>query len=183
MNSRKNFLERSIKMMIGAAASVIDKKIPDNIKELELPLNPPGAVKEFQQLCDACNKCVEVCEANAIILEGHKVGKDFPYIKPSLNACEMCQDTPCITSCDRGALVKTGTDFPAIGIAELNKKSCLAYNGIHCTFCYDACPLKREAIRLKATRPIIIEENCTGCGICKNVCVAPEKAGILIHKI
>lgn len=182
MSSRKNFLDKTIKMMVGAAASIIDNKIPDNLKTLELPLFPPGAVKEYETLCTGCGECVKVCPAEAIKLTNIGGDKEIAVIEPMLKACIMCDDMPCATICEPAALIKPDSGFPKMGKAEINEDYCLAYNDIHCTFCFDVCPIKRTAIKLKAMKPVIYEEYCTGCGLCKENCVAPGKKGIFITR-
>lgn len=182
MASRKNFLDKTIKMMVGAAASIIDNKIPENLKNLELPLYPPGAVDNYEELCTGCAECIAVCPAEAIKLVKVKSGRKIAFIEPKIRSCIMCEDISCVYACEPGALKIAETGFPKMGTAEIEEKFCLAYNDIYCTFCFDACPLKRKAIKLKAMKPAIITEYCTGCGLCKEVCVAPDKKGIHITR-
>jgi MinD superfamily P-loop ATPase len=85
----------------------------------------------------------------------------------------MCEDMPCIDACDTGAL------DPAlphkIGIAHLQTYNCLAHNQSICTVCSERCPID-GAIELTDGKPHIIDENCTGCGVCHSVCPAPVNA-------
>ena len=62
-----------------------------------------------------------------------------------------------------------------IGKAALIREWCLAWdknNG--CRFCYDACPY--EAIELDENgRPVVVPDNCNGCGACQSVCVSQKE--------
>ena len=62
-----------------------------------------------------------------------------------------------------------------IGKAVLIREWCLAWdknNG--CRFCYDACPY--EAIELDENgRPVVVPDNCNGCGACQSVCVSQKE--------
>ncbi len=182
MKSRKEFLKNSFKMMVGAAASIIDDKIPEQLKRSNQKLFPPGAVEDYIDKCTACGECIPVCPAEAIKLFPIGKEKKVAIIDPKLKACEMCEDVSCISACEPKALVWNNDKFPIMGKAEIDHPNCLAYNDIHCTFCYDACPIKNKAIQLKAMKPVIIDSDCTGCGMCKERCVAPDNSGIIITR-
>jgi ferredoxin len=54
-------------------------------------------------------------------------------------------------------------------IAVLDRNACLAWNGVICISCRTACD--EQAIRFDPLRqPSIVDEACTGCGACINVC-------------
>lgn len=65
------------------------------------------------------------------------------------------------------------------GIATLQRRSCLAYNRSFCTVCAERCPVD-GAIVVERGKPRIIAANCTGCGICQDVCPAPMNAIVLM---
>jgi Pyruvate/2-oxoacid:ferredoxin oxidoreductase delta subunit len=50
--------------------------------------------------------------------------------------------------------------------------------GIICRTCYNVCPFKETAIRLDELRPVVIEENCVGCGMCVHGCPVTVKEGL-----
>ena len=131
--------------------------------------------------CTSCGDCVGVCPETAISLEPDPLtDKELPVITPSEKACVMCEEVPCIQACNDGALVLPPSGgFPAIGSAFVRTEFCLAFNGSVCMVCYDACPLKRSALRFEGNRPIVYEDLCTGCGQCEYICPADEK-GIAI---
>src|SRR3989304_6282799 len=58
-----------------------------------------------------------------------------------------------------------------IGFAEIDKKKCSAWSGGgDCRMCYIKCPLMDEAIVLDDFKPVVVRENCDGCGICEDMC-------------
>ena len=62
---------------------------------------------------------------------------------------------------------------PSIGLAVLQTKTCLTWNGVVCVACRFACT--PQAIRADTrSRPLIDASVCTGCGACVRVC--PEGA-------
>ena len=149
------------------------------------PLRPPGAVPEdeFQQKCIRCRKCEEVCPHESIKMAhgewGLKMGT--PFIFPEEVPCYLCDDFPCINVCPTGALeaVKDKTEV-AMGLADIDRSICFAYNGILCRACYERCPIYREAITLKEQLyPVVHKEHCVGCGICENVCPTTPKSIIV----
>lgn len=137
-------------------------------------LRPPGAggEAEFLLTCQRCGKCGEACPVGAIKYlkadAGAAVGT--PYIAVLEQPCEMCLD--CTTACPSGAL-KPLTEMTQvkIGTARLNTETCWAYRGQFCDICYHKCPLPDRAIKLENGRPVIVDDACTGCGICAYVCV------------
>jgi MinD superfamily P-loop ATPase len=89
----------------------------------------------------------------------------------------MCEDFPCIAACDEGVLT---TLIPAaMGTARVTEQSCIAHHGTTCTVCSERCPVS-GAITLADGKPTIHESICTGCGVCRYVCVAPENAILLM---
>jgi ferredoxin-type protein NapF len=56
--------------------------------------------------------------------------------------------------------------------------SCLAFRGIACMACRDACPSEaiRFALAIGGSRPRVVPDACTGCGECLPVCPAEALA-------
>jgi ferredoxin-type protein NapG len=114
----------------------------------------------------------------------------------------MCRDIPCAAKCPTGAL-DTGLvrDSEAgrkalninkarIGLAVIDRETCIAYWGIQCDACYRACPVIDKAITVDPVRndrtgkhailgPVVHSDHCTGCGMCERACVT-KKASIFI---
>ncbi len=147
-------------------------------------LRPPGArsEEEFLRRCIKCNKCAQVCVYKSIKIQHLDVWRTFgtPVIFPREIPCYLCMACPPV--CPTGALDNRLTDKEKVrmGVAVINKDICLPYMGIICRSCFERCPIYREAIILEDERyPVVIEEKCTGCGICEHVCPA-EKAAITV---
>jgi len=175
---------------------------------------------DFLKTCIKCGLCVEACRnrnGNIIYDDNDKrVGTKNPTLKlaepgdnkplgtPYFTAreipCFMCDDIPCAEACPSGALdIKTlinkKTKKPDItkakmGLAVINKESCIAYWGLQCDACYRACPLMKKALTIdmqmnKRTGkhafllPVVHAKYCTGCGLCEHACVV-EKAAIQV---
>jgi ferredoxin-type protein NapG len=173
-------------MLAAADPSAKDRELPPGYGRLEnhprrrgqIPvLRPPGAVAEaqFLEMCTRCDACLDACPHGSIKLAPHrfKDAAGTPMIDAFDAPCHMCDDMPCISACEPGAL---SPDVPKkIGIAHLQTYNCLAHNRTICTVCEERCPVD-GAIELHRGRPRIIDENCTGCGVCHSVCPAPVNA-------
>jgi ferredoxin-type protein NapG len=107
----------------------------------------------------------------------------------------MCPDIPCVPVCPTGALSeslvttkkKLDINKADMGLAVIDKQSCIAFWGIQCDACYRACPLLDVAITLEYQKndrtgkhafllPIVQDIACTGCGLCEQACVTEEPA-------
>jgi len=140
------------------------------------PLRPPGALPEIDFLarCIRCSKCTQVCPyrsiKNATLFDGFML-MGTPYIKAREIPCYLCMQCPPV--CPTGALnrdLKKKQDV-RMGIAQINKKECLAWQGTLCRSCYQNCPILDEAIKMdNELRPVVNDRKCVGCGICENVC-------------
>ncbi|GAB4485580.1 MAG: ferredoxin-type protein NapG [Thermodesulfovibrionales bacterium] len=170
-------------------------------------LRPPGAISEekFLAKCTKCGLCAEACPFDALIIarpgDDRPVGT--PYFVMRENPCRMCRDIPCAAACPTGALdlsLLSGPD-PAglpgpdvnraqIGIAVIDRETCIAYWGIQCDACYRACPVIDKAITVDPVRndrtgkhaimgPVVHSRHCTGCGMCERACVT-KKASIFV---
>jgi ferredoxin-type protein NapG len=119
------------------------------------------------------------------------------------NPCRMCRDIPCTVACPTGALdrslVSSHTEGAVqaldinrarIGIAVIDRETCIAYWGIQCDACYRVCPLIDRAITVERTvnertgkhailAPVVHSDHCTGCGMCERACVT-KKASIFV---
>ena len=66
-----------------------------------------------------------------------------------------------------------------MGTARITPQTCLAWNAMTCTVCLEQCPVE-GAIVMESGKPRVLEEHCTGCGVCRHVCPAPENAVLLM---
>lgn len=144
-------------------------------------LRPPGAVREeeFLRGCTRCERCIEVCPHGAIIHAPPRMREaaGTPMIDVDRQPCLMCADFPCINACEPRVL--TSLIPPAMGTARVTEHLCLAHHGTPCTVCSEHCPVD-QAIALSGGKPAVDEAACTGCGVCRHVCPAPENAILLM---
>ncbi|WP_236621280.1 4Fe-4S dicluster domain-containing protein [Rhodopirellula sallentina] len=147
-----------------------------------LPLHrPPGAIDEFQFLsgCTRCGDCITACPHDAIVKAPDRLGDvaGTPIIEADHSACMMCEDFPCIASCEPGVLIDSIS--PIMGTARITEHLCLAHHSTLCTVCSERCPVE-GAIVVTQGKPTVNENDCTGCGVCRYVCPAPENAILLM---
>ncbi|GAB4377344.1 MAG: hypothetical protein Kow0042_24940 [Calditrichia bacterium] len=148
------------------------------------PLRPPGALpeKEFEDRCIRCRKCQHVCPFDSIKITngawGLKMGT--PVIYPRQIPCYLCMKCPPV--CPSGALNPDVTmERVRMGVAKIDESTCLPYQGILCRACYERCPIYREAIVLEdQLYPKVIDNKCTGCGICENVCPTDPQSVVVM---
>lgn len=171
-------------------------------KASPLTLRPPGAIFEddFLKQCIKCGLCVEACPFDTLKLAKFNDDKPIgtPFFIPRNKPCYMCIDIPCVPVCPTNALdvnlvsknEKLDIKKAKMGVAVIDENACIAFWGIQCDACYRACPLLGDAIKIeyeKNTRtgkhaflkPVVFEENCTGCGLCEKACIT-QKASIFV---
>ncbi len=171
----------------------------ENNKKTDLVLRPPGAIDEpdFVKACIKCGLCVEACPYDTLKLSTPSDNKvtGTPYFTAREVPCYMCTNIPCVPVCPTGALdvnkllasvenetKKLDVNKSRMGLAVVNKESCIAFWGIQCDACYRACPLLGEAITIEYSqnertgkhaylKPVVNAEICTGCGLCEHACI------------
>ena len=151
-------------------------------------VRPPGGQDEARLVsaCIRCEKCYEACPRGVIVpahIEDGLLGMRSPALKFDADFCDYCADENggeplCVKVCPTEALALPAdatAETTIIGKAVLIREWCLAWdknNG--CRFCYDACPY--EAIELDENgRPVVVPDNCNGCGACQSVCVSQKE--------
>jgi ferredoxin-type protein NapG len=83
--------------------------------------------------------------------------------------CNFCNK--CVEVCPTQALKPFDIKKVKIGLATVNKKTCIAWDSGGCVVCKSACPY--NAITLDGqSRPVVDSIMCNGCGICEKVCPA-----------
>lgn len=208
MPERRRFLTTLVR---GGGAAVVAgvawAGFLDGKKAYPFILRPPGAVneQEFLARCTKCGICAAACPFRALIIaspgDGRPIGT--PYFNMRENPCRMCRDVPCAEACPTGALDAAllsgpGEDGPErldvkksrIGIAVIDRETCIAYWGIQCDACYRSCPFIDKALFVEAVRnertgkhaifaPVVSGDHCTGCGMCERACIT-EKASIFV---
>jgi ferredoxin-type protein NapG len=150
-------------------------------KPLPSFVRPPGAIEElaFLDKCTRCNDCVMACPEHVIKKVAPQFGEaiaDSPVLYPSLNACKMCKDLPCISACGEGALLPVDQLADVdMGTAVVDLDLCYSAKGSICEVCAERCPLRPRAFKVSfGEAPVLDEDACTGCGLCAFYC--PPKA-------
>ena len=166
---RKDFFREAFgffkKEFDGQVSPVVNEALPFVL--------PPGCIEinSFLDTCEQCYACVAICPHESIRVwrnNNHEKFYGYPVIEPRTQPCYECKDYPCISACPSGGLLDQNK---VIGTAEINKSICFAYQSHFCQTCYNNCPYPEKAITFDDDqRPRIIEEGCTGCGICINTC-------------
>ena len=148
-------------------------------------VRPPGALEEqkFLETCSRCGKCAEVCPAQCIKLDPAALtGGGAPFIDVETMPCVLCDGLLCMPACPTGALVVTPLAEIDVGTAEWRENLCVRSHGTDCKICVDHCPRGAAALELKDNRVHVIQEGCTGCGVCQYQCPTYPKSIVVVPK-
>lgn len=149
-------------------------------------IRPPFALGELEFLltCTRCDKCLQACPHNVIFLLPDRLGVKVagtPALDLLHKGCHLCQDWPCVQACEPGALrfseTSDGEESAALRLASItiNPSVCLPYNGPECGACASSCPVP-GALLWDGLKPRIDVDRCSGCGLCREACIAEPKA-------
>lgn len=185
----------------GLLLGVLLKSESVKISKRKNVVRPPGAIKEemFLDQCLRCGICTKVCKTGFINPAGLDEGIEILWTPVKNNYSGYCafECNKCTTVCPTEAISELSIEDKKkfkVGTAVINKNLCYTYSdGISCTACFDACPLKDKAIKMKETNTwnyrgrltnvkqiYISQEDCIGCGICENACVRKDMPAIFI---
>lgn len=141
-------------------------------RKVRIFIRPPGAIAEdeFLKRCIKCGACVQVCPQRVIVplsLSDTVVGSSTPTMNFNRGYCDLCMR--CVSICPTDAIVEIDSQDVKIGLAVIDKVSCVAWDWQGCVVCVERCPEK--AIYLDdEKRPHVISELCNGCGLCELIC-------------
>ena len=122
---------------------------------------PPFFSGKFEcQDCDA--PCVTACHSNLLKFENDTV-------KFETFGCDFCGD--CAKACERGVL-SPNNPREINAITQISVNDCVAWNGVICYNCQDACRSKRAIEFFGMLRPQINAKKCDNCGVCVSACFA-----------
>ena len=177
--TRRRLFEHSFEQL----AHTVGRVIGGRLDRVPRPcVRPPGALPEglFRLSCARCHACVDACPEGAI--DGLEIADPTidgtPRLRPAERPCWWCEDTPCITACPHGALVRPPDTAPqAIARAHLDAEACLEAGGQPCDACVDACPPGIAAVtKTRGHVPVLSTGACVGCGLCVDRCAARTPA-------
>ncbi|MDR3437926.1 4Fe-4S dicluster domain-containing protein [Telmatospirillum sp.] len=160
----------------GVAAMIVVGAAAAKAKPEEPLLRPPGGQngKRFDALCLKCNKCIDVCPTKAVGSANFEYGLldvRTPILNFHLGYCTFCGK--CIEACPTAALQDFDPQTERLGLAKVDRESCIAWQWGGCTKCKTAC--RYQAISLdELGRPVVDAGKCNGCGQCEFVCPIAE---------
>lgn len=181
--SRRDFFGRFGRTLVGEvvdAAGALSQGVARAVlveekKDVGSWLRPPGALPEpeFLTVCTRCTACQEACPYDSIRRLGPEFGlvSETPAIVASESPCYLCEDMPCIAACEPKALLPVAPGDVRMGRALLDADRCYLSRKQPCDYCVVRCPIGNTAIRFGSDGlPVIVEEHCTGCGVCVYLC-------------
>ncbi len=146
-------------------------------------IRPPFAHDELEFLarCTRCDKCIDACPHDVLFALRTEVGRHAagtPAMDLLRHGCHMCDGWPCVAACAPGALAlpEGETAPPKFAAARIDPAVCLPYSGPECGACAGSCPVPGALNWDGGVRPVIDAEHCTGCGLCREACIADPKA-------
>jgi len=145
-------------------------------------VRPPGALpeEEFLATCILCQECVRVCPTRGLkpaFLEGGLRALGTPHVVAREGGCQLNRscDNLCARACPVGAIQIIPREKMRIGLARVDRRSCLAWDqGVRCLVCVEACPT--QAATPHQGRVTVDSSKCSGCGICERACPVPGSA-------
>jgi len=166
-------------------------------------IRPPGALEEseFLDRCIRCHECTRICATTGgclqpALLQSGWEGLWTPISIPRSGYCEYNCNL-CGQVCPTGAIQKLVLEQKnkmRMGTASFDKSRCIPWYRLEdCLVCEEHCPTpekaikfdEREIVKPDGTRknvkfPYVVEDLCTGCGICVYKCPLAGKAGIFV---
>ena len=186
--TRRDYLRVAAQATVALGALAVASLVPTGMRAAQI--RPPGAVEEtyFNVLCVRCGICLEVCPTKAIVFAGFEngiAGVNTPKIDPLVGPCEFyrgrCEESMrCTQHCPTHALQLIEKQQVKLGVVELSRDNCLAYQGKECVVCSEMCPVPEAITVNRDLRPSFHPCKCVGCGTCVNVCPANPKALTLL---
>jgi len=61
-------------------------------------------------------------------------------------------------------------------VASIDERSCLPYLGPECGACADSCPVAGALQWPDGRKPVIDQDLCAGCALCREACIVDPKA-------
>lgn len=173
----------------GGFADVLDKEAP----ERKIPLTPFGSDgnDSFYRHCTACQLCVSACPNNVL-----RPSPDLDrFMQPEMSyekgwcrpECVRCSEV-----CPSGAIRRISKEEKTrigIGIAQVDRSLCVVETkDVKCGNCARHCPSGAILMVPKDPSdpdsrmiPSVMENLCTGCGACENLCTSRPISAIRVN--
>lgn len=186
---RRSFFKSVSSKVTESALKVADKQVNERAGRW---IRPPYALKEldFILACTRCDQCIEACPHDVIFKLSPRLGVQVmgtPALDLLNKGCHLCKDWPCVAACKADALRIPEIDkdevqvLPVIARVEIDTDTCLPYSGPECGACEASCPVP-GALNWDMTKPYIDPELCTGCALCREICIVDPSA-VIVHSL
>ncbi len=189
---RRQFFRRALHKGAEVATKAADHHASGRARHW---FRPPYAVNELEFLlaCTRCGACSEACPHHVIFPLPARLGTQVvgtPALDLLNKPCRLCDDWPCVTACEPGALAYPPVDeqestadaaptpLPKLAKVKIDPARCLPYAGPECGACRGSCPLPDILVWLRE-QPRIDPERCIGCGACRAACIATPNAVLI----
>jgi polyferredoxin/NAD-dependent dihydropyrimidine dehydrogenase PreA subunit len=174
------------------------------VQESPALIRPPGVTDEasFLSRCLRCSECMKVCPTSGLqpaLTEAGLEGVWSPVLRSRLGYCDYAC-TACGHTCPSGAIPKLDLAVKrrqVLGIAVVDRNRCLPWaQDTPCIVCQEMCPVPDKAITLTAgkyvtdaqggrnwlQKPVVVPQNCIGCGICEYRCPVSGTSAIVVER-
>lgn len=193
---RRDFFRRSLGKATEVAVKVADKRVSEKAKHW---IRPPYAIPELDFLlgCTRCDACIEACPHDIIFPLAARLGADVantPALDLLKKGCHLCEDWPCVNACEPEVLTFLDKESESIDYSEavkadtiksrivekfanakIDESVCLPFSGPECGACVSVCSVE-GALTLVQEKPVIDQNLCVGCAMCREACIVEDKA-------
>jgi ferredoxin-type protein NapF len=117
----------------------------------------------FDKFCPECEEksCGKVCEEEIIKFDEN----GLPFLDFESSGCTFCKE--CALACPN-EIFDTDLPFKINAFAIIQTALCIGWKGTMCFACKDVC--EPEAIDFFGLYRPTVNQNCSGCGMCVNLC-------------
>jgi len=128
--------------------------------------------------CQLCNNwpCVTACEAGALAFASEPTTTLVEQDDPASSENDPALKPKPEPEPEQGTLaIPAPQECPPLAKVTINTEYCIPYAGPECGACRGSCPIP-ETLLWQGEKPVINEETCVGCGLCREMCITAPKA-------
>jgi ferredoxin-type protein NapG len=194
---RRDFLKTGIVLVGGLVVLGSLGEVP-----AQAHVRPPGVIDEskFLAACNRCGRCLDACPTQGLttvsLLDPRSSGSptlsgycrvfDEVSIPPYPGGNDELKSgaipgTPCLKcvyACPTGALKVLDIRQAKMGLAIIDKSTCLGWVSGTCNRCFDTCPVN-AVVESVQYQPVVDGTKCIGCAQCTYVCPTSPKSVIV----